>query len=164
MAGALGVASLIGLAAPEDGGHNTWEIPTGVSEPVHWSGLYDIDTAGGSAGWNSNHRGNVPEVRAVDESDNAFGKTSATDEQRTHIVDNYGLAKKFFDEETGIATEAGQANFKSMQDAVDQKAKELKEQHGDSMTEKRAREVAEKWVKAQLASLAAHQAEADATK
>jgi len=83
-------------------------------------------------------------------------------EVQTNIANNWGTAQEFFGEH-GITTKEGKANFKAMEDAVKEETAKIKAKHGDGITTKRAKVVAEARVKARLAALEAAEVEKAAT-
>jgi len=105
------------LAGPEDGGEGVedraWEIPTGVTDPIEWRGMGDIDL---NSGGNSNWRGNVQTVEDIDRADNEFGDLGVDDATREKIAANHEKAEEFFKK---ISTERGLEQAKQLQKVFD---------------------------------------------
>lgn len=104
-------------------------------------------------------RHDTPSVDTINKAEDHLRKLPEA--QQEHIVRNFDLAEDFFSK---IGTEKGKSQFKDLQDAVDKETAKFKEKFGNSITERRARELAEAKVGAQLKALELAQLEAKAAK
>lgn len=106
-----------------------------------------------------NHGGNIDDIKAIDEGDNALGKAGVSEEVREHVARHAEQAGDFFE---SVSTAEGQRDFRAMQELVDDMTDKYLAQH-PQWNEQRAREQAEKTVAARLDALKIIQEEAQAT-